>query len=110
MLSFSPAFFGVANATYALSSVWLQLLLVPIACMAVEVAFVFVADEFFPDPVQLGIEDAWLVQQQQQQPAVEKPAPAASVDIEMGEAPRKGEGDGGDAGMLPAMASVVPAN
>lgn len=105
MLSFSPGFFGVAAATYSLSSFWLQLLLVPTACIVIEVLFYFIADEFFPSPVQVGIEDAWLQRQEQQQKQQHAASEATEVRLEMGTLQK-----GGAAGLPAIAASVVPAN
>lgn len=110
MLSFSPAFFGVASATYSLPSVWLQILLVPTACVALDVLYYFVADEFFPSPVQAGIEDAWLVQPALAAAHTNAAAAATAtndeeVRIEMGALQK-----GGVAASSGALASVVPAN
>ena len=90
-LSFAPAFYGVSNQTYSLASVWLQLLLVPIVCLLVEALYLFLADEFFPSPIQLGIEDSRLVlplaTKQEQAPAITAPGvgdAAAAADAAVG--------------------------
>lgn len=106
MLSFSPGFFGVAGTTYGLPSFWLQLLLVPTVCILIETLFYFISDEYFPSPVQLGIEDAWLQQQQQQGRKHTAAAPATEEErLELGAQKEK------DAAGLPFIApSVAPAN
>lgn len=102
MLTFSEGFYGVAGVTYALPSFWLQLLLVPTVCILIEALFYFMSDEFFPSPVQLGIEEAWLEQQQQQlKEQLELHAANEEDRLEMGALPQ-----GKDA----VAASVVPAN
>lgn len=61
LLSFAPFFYGVAIESFSMVSVWLQLLLIPVICVAIVALYTFLADEFAPSPVQLGVEKAYLL-------------------------------------------------
>ena len=61
--SFAPGFYGVPMHTFGLAGVWLQFLLIPVICVAIVALFTFLADEYAPSPVQLGIETARLKKQ-----------------------------------------------
>ena len=77
--SFAPAFFGVSILTFTMSSVWLQLLLIPVICVVIVALYTFLADEFVPSVVQLGVEEAHLLLPQQKATVAASPAGAAAM-------------------------------
>ena len=63
-----------------MACVWLQMLLIPVMCVAIVALYTFLADEFAPSVVQLGVEKAHLVlPAQQHQAAVAPAAPAPTM-------------------------------